>query len=115
MISAKEHKKIIDSIYEKTGFYPYGYMPGCKIPDVQDINYCFGKNCHMKIGCWINYTDTTGIRDYTGIVFSLMINYRHFRTYTSLDQFLADSDNIPLWEKQAAEQQYLAAIKKDFM
>lgn len=114
MISAKEHTNIINVIHDVTGCYPYGYMPGCKIPDVQEILYIFSKNIHLKIGCWINYTDTTGLKDYTGMVYSLMVNYRHFRTYTSLDQFIADCKNIPLWEKQAAETQALSAIKKDF-
>ena len=114
MISAQEHKNIIDSINEKTGFYPYGYKPGCKINNVQEIMYSFGKNCYMKIGCWTGYSDTTGLRDYTGMVYALMINYRHFRTYTSLGQFLEDSDNLPIYIKRAGEQQSLAEIKKDF-
>ena len=114
MISAKEHTNIINAIYEVTGCYPYGYTPGDNIPDIQEILYNFSKNIHLKIGNWSNYSDTTGLKDYTGMVYSLMVNYRHFRTYTSLWQFLVDSDNIPLWEKQAAETQALSAIKKDF-
>lgn len=115
MISAQEHKNIIIEIHRKTGFYPYGYKPGLPINDISEILYNFSRNVYLKIGCWIGYSDTTGIRDYTGMVYCLMVNYRHFRTYTSLGQFLADCDNLPLWEKQAAETQYLAEIKKDFM
>lgn len=114
MISAKEHKRIIDAIYAKTGYYPYGYQPGCKITDVQEFMYNFGKNVILKIGCWTGYSDITGLKDYTGMVYALMVNYRHFRTYTSLWQFLVDSGNIPIYIKRAAEQQALSAIKKDF-
>ena len=114
MISAKEHANIINVIYIATGCYPYGYTPGDNIPPTREILYIFGKNVYLKIGCWIGYSDTTGLKDYTGMVYALMVNYRHFRTYTSLEQFIADSKNIPLWEKQAAETQALSAIKKDF-
>ena len=115
MINAQEHKNIIIEIHRKTGFYPYGYKPGLPINDISEILYNFSKNVYLKIGNWNNYSDTTGLKNYTGMVFSLMINYRHFRTYTSLGQFLLDSDNLPLWEKRAVETQSLAEIKKDFM
>ena len=114
MISAKEHTNIINVIHDVTGCYPYGYTPGDNIPPTREILYIFGKNVYLKIGCWIGYSDTTGLKDYTGMVYALMVNYRHFRTYTSLEQFIADCKNIPLWEKQAAETQALSAIKKDF-
>lgn len=115
MISAQEHKNIIIEIHIKTGYYPYGYRPGLPINDIPEILYNFSKNVYLKIGNWNDYSDTTGIRDYTGMVFAIMVNYRHFRTYTSLGQFLADSENISLWEKEAAQAKSLAEIKKDFM
>lgn len=93
MISAKEHTRIIVEIYNKTGYYPYGYKPGLSIPDTVEILYNFSRYVTLKIGCWINYSDTTGLKDYTGMVYALMVNYRHFRTYTSLDQFLEDCEN----------------------
>lgn len=78
------------------------------------LNYKLSENLKLKVGRFVNYSDTTGLKDYTGIVYTIWAFGRPYQSLTSLVQLAMIRYQLPTMEKRARESQCLAKIKEDF-
>ena len=62
-----------------------------------------------------NYSDTTGVKDFTGIVFTVWKNGRLLKTFTGPDSFVAGYPQIELEIKRVRAGQRLSELEKDFI
>lgn len=76
--------------------------------------YKLTENLKLKVGRFVNYSDTTGLKDYTGIVYSIWAFGRPYQSLTALSQLAMIRYQLPQMEKRARESQCLAKIKEDF-
>ena len=76
--------------------------------------YKLTENLKLKVGRFVNYSDTTGLKDYTGIVYSIWAFGRPYQSLTALSQLAMIRYQLTQMEKRARESQYLAKIKDDF-
>lgn len=76
--------------------------------------YKLTENLKLKVGRFVNYSDTTGLKDYTGIVYSIWAFGRPYQSLTALSQLAMIRYQLPQMEKRARESQCLAKIKYDF-
>lgn len=76
--------------------------------------YKLTENLKLKVGRFVNYSDTTGLKDYTGIVYSIWAFGRPYQSLTALSQLAMVKYQLPQMEKRARESQCLAKIKDDF-
>jgi len=76
--------------------------------------YKLSENLKLKVGRFVNYSDTTGLKDYTGIVYSIWAFGRPYQSLTALSQLAMIKYQLPQMEKRARESQCLAKIKDDF-
>ena len=76
--------------------------------------YKLTENLKLKVGRFVNYSDTTGLKDYTGIVYSIWAFGRPYQSLTALSQLAMIRYQLPQMEKRARESQCLAKIKDDF-
>lgn len=76
--------------------------------------YKLTENLKLKVGRFVNYSDTTGLKDYTGIVYSIWAFGRPYQSLTALSQLAMIKYQLPQMEKRARESQCLAKIKDDF-
>lgn len=78
------------------------------------LNYKLSENLKLKVGRFVNYSDTTGLKDYTGIVYSIWAFGRPYQSLTALPQLAMVKYQLPQMEKRARESQCLDKIKYDF-
>ena len=78
------------------------------------LNYKLSEHLKLKVGRFVNYSDTTGLKDYTGIVYTIWAFGRPYQSLTSLPQLAMIKYQLPTMEKRARESQCLAKIKEDF-
>ena len=76
--------------------------------------YKLSENLKLKVGRFVNYSDTTGLKDYTGIVYSIWAFGRPYQSLTALPQLAMVKYQLPQMEKRARESQCLDKIKYDF-
>lgn len=76
--------------------------------------YKLTENLKLKVGRFVNYSDTTGLKDYTGIVYSIWAFGRPYQSLTALSQLAMIRYQLPQMEKRARESQCLEKIKQDF-
>ena len=78
------------------------------------LNYKLSEHLKLKVGRFVNYSDTTGLKDYTGIVYTIWAFGRSYQSLTSLPQLAMIKYQLPTMEKRARESQCLEKIKEDF-
>lgn len=78
------------------------------------LNYKLSENLKLKVGRYVNYSDTTGLKDYTGIVYTIWAFGRPYQSLTAPSQLAMIRYQLPTMEKRARESQCLAKIKEDF-
>ena len=72
-------------------------------------------NMNMMVNTVKNYSDTTGVKDFTGIVFTVWKNGRLLKTFTGPDSFIAGYPQIELEIKRVRAGQRLSELEKDFI
>ena len=72
-------------------------------------------NMNMMVNTVKNYSDTTGVKDFTGIVFTVWKNGRLLKTFTGPDSFVAGYPQIELEIKRVRAGQRLSELEKDFI
>ncbi len=75
----------------------------------------FEGNMNMMVNTVKNYSDTTGVKDFTGVVFTVWKNGRLLKTFTGLDSFVAGYPQIELEIKRVRAGQRLNELEKDFI
>lgn len=73
------------------------------------------KNLNMLVNAVKNYSDTTGVKDFTGVVFTVWKNGCLIKTFTSPDKFVAGFPQIELEMKLVKDGKRLNEIEKDFL
>lgn len=72
------------------------------------------RNLNMLVNTVKNYSDTTGVKDFTGVVFTVWKNGCLLKTFTSIDNFIAGYPQIELEMKLVKDCKRLNEIEKDF-
>ena len=72
-------------------------------------------NLSMMVNTVKNYSDTTGVKDFTGVVFTVWKNGRLLKTFTGPDSFVAGYPQIELEIKRVRAGQRLSELEKDFI
>lgn len=71
-------------------------------------------NMNIQINAVKNYSDTTGVVDFTGIVFTVWKNGHILKTFTSLVDFVSGYPQIELEVKRVRADKRLNDMSKDF-
>jgi len=72
-------------------------------------------NLNMLVNTVKNYSDTTGVKDFTGVVFTVWKNGRLLKTFTGLGGFVSGYPQIELEIKRVRTGQRLNELEKDFI
>lgn len=62
--------------------------------------YKLTENLKLKVGRFVNYSDTTGLKDYTGIVYSIWAFGRPYQSLTALRQLAMIRYHYHKWKKE---------------
>jgi hypothetical protein len=62
--------------------------------------YKLTENLKLKVGRFVNYSDTTGLKDYTGIVYSIWAFGRPYQSLTALTQLAMIRYQLPQMKKE---------------
>jgi hypothetical protein len=76
--------------------------------------YKLTENLKLKVGRFVNYSDTTGLKDYTGIVYTIWAFGRPYQSLTALSQLAMIRYQLPQMEKKSQREPVLGKNQRRF-